>query len=280
LSGGIRIDFVSVDAARFNALRDEWRGAASSCALSRAGLRVATVLPTFVSREFGYAFPTDDDLAGTMKMTPRTIGRGMNALDEAGLIERVTRVKRDERGEAIGRQRRIFLTMPKAEVNGQKSAEVNGQEVNGQPEVNGQKWRCERTDVCPNIPDHITPDQETGRDERKVSVYARAVPSAGRSPARPTNRPAPKNPYPYPKSWGTDGEFLAVFDRLVVEFTSDGDVGAGEIDRITGKAFDQATRERGDMPFFWSEVPHIRDSTMADWFRFRAGTLIHFQEAA
>lgn len=155
-----RIDFQNADAARFNLLRDQWRSAASSCALSRAGLRVANILPTFISREYGYAFPTDEDLAAAIGADQRTAKRGLGALDDALLIERITLVKRDPKGEAIGKTRRIYLTIPDvkgqaSKVKGQLSLDVKGQNVKGQGDVTGQKPSCEGTPVCPYIPDRL-----------------------------------------------------------------------------------------------------------------------------
>lgn len=51
----IRINFQGADAARFNLLRDQWRTVALGSNLTRAGLRVAGVLPSFVNRDYGYA---------------------------------------------------------------------------------------------------------------------------------------------------------------------------------------------------------------------------------
>ncbi|MDG3575714.1 hypothetical protein P7F60_04905 [Rhizobium sp. YJ-22] len=167
----IRIDFKTGDAARFNMLRDQWRSAAASCTLPRAAYRVANVLPTFLNREYGYAFPTDDDLASAIGADQRTAKRGLGALDDACLIERTTLVKRDPKGEAIGKTRRIYLTLPDVkgqigEVKGQILPEVKGQNVKGQGGVKGQKCVCDGTPVCPYIPDIYTPDSisayETG----------------------------------------------------------------------------------------------------------------------
>ncbi|MCX5579445.1 hypothetical protein [Kaistia terrae] len=168
-----RIDFLSVDAARFNALRDQWRDVASGCVLPVVAHKLASLLPAYVSREYGYAFPTDEQLAETIKATPRTVGRGMNALDTADLIERKTVVKRDDKGEAIGRLRRIFLTLPhqagerttseRTEVNGQaevtdKIRQVNGQQLSeytltGLPLIIRMALEQESMELCPHARD-------------------------------------------------------------------------------------------------------------------------------
>lgn len=248
-----RIDFLSVDAAGFNQLRDQWRSAAAGCALSAAGLRVASILPTFVSREHGYAFPENEHLAEALGMSPETAKRGVKALDDAGLIERETMVKRDDRDEAIGRLRRIYLTMP----------EVKGQKVKGQPEVKGQKRLGEGSYGWPNIPDRITPDKKTGRDERKLGAYVPA-------------REAAPSPY------SNDVAFLDTFDRIVMEMTDGQKIGAGAFDGIVQEAFNQTTDSDRDqyMPFHWSDVCALRSSEAAEWFRHRAGQIVYRKVAA
>lgn len=249
---GTRIDFLSVDAARFNHLRDRWRSVASSCALSKAGLRVATVLPGFVSREFGYAFPTDEDLSSAIGASnPSTAKRGLVSLEGADLIERKTMVKRDGKGEAIGRIRRIHLTLPQVKV----------QEVKVQPEVKVQKRGGEGSPVCTNIRDRITPDNEI-RHERKVSSYV---------PAREG----------WPKGYEEDTNFLDDFDRFLMAATDSKPIGAGEIEQIVQKAFDAAT-DSSDlfMPFHWRDVLALRSGQTAQWFLRRAGQLIHRSAAA
>lgn len=247
---GHRIDFLSADAARFNALRDQWRSAASSCALPKAALRLASILPAYVNREYGYAFPTDYDLARAIEKDVKTVKRGVAALDDAGLIDRQTMVKRDEKGEAVGRLRRIYLTLP----------EVKGQKVKGQPEVKGQNPGGEGTPVCPNIPDRITPDKETRR-EKKVSAYV---------PAR-ENVPSP---------YRNDPDFLETFDRTVMAMADGRPIGAGEIERIVHQAFDHTTNSSDRfMPFHWREVCALRSSETATWFRGRVGQLIHRRAA-
>lgn len=90
----------------------------------------------------------------------------MNALNAAGLIERQTMVKRDHRGEAIGRLRRIHLTLPSQ--GGERT------EVNGQPEVNGQYQAGERTTVVRIYPDRTTPDKEIRREKKVSALRVRA----------------------------------------------------------------------------------------------------------
>lgn len=258
-----RIDFVSVDAARFNALRDQWRSVASSCALSKAGLRVATVLPTFVSREFGYAFPTDEDLASAIGTSnPSTAKRGLVSLESAQLIERQTMVKRDPKGEAIGRLRRIHLTIPEVKVQEVKvHPDVKGQIVKGQPEVKVQKRQGEGSPVCTNIPDRITPDNSNSSGERKLGSYV---------PAREG----------CPIGYTGDDDFLDAFDRFLIEATDGKPIGAGEIEKIVQVAFDRTT-DSSDMfmPFHWSNVLDLRTGDTAQWFMRRAGQLIHRRAA-
>jgi hypothetical protein len=247
---GQRIDFLSADAARFNALRDQWRSVAAGCALPAAGLRVANVLPSFVSREFGYAFPTNEDLAKEIRKSEETAKRGLNSLADAHLIERQTMVKRDEKGEAIGKLRRIFLTLP----------EVKGQEVKGQPvEVKGQKPQGEGSYGCSNIRDRITPDKEIRR-EKKVSAYV--PPREG-----------------YPVGYSGDDDFLDTFDRIVIEVTHGKPIGAGEIATITQQAFDATDSSDLFMPFHWVDVCGLRTGQTAEWFRHRTGILIHRRAA-
>lgn len=252
-----RIDFLSADAARFNALRDQWRDVASGSALPKVAHKLASLLPGYVSREYGYAFPTDEQLSETIKATPRTVGRGMNALHAAGLIERQTMVKRDEKGEAIGRLRRIFLTMPNQA--GERTISERT-EVNGQPDVNGQNRVGERTHVVRIYPDRTTPDKENRR-ERKVSSYV---------PARED----------VPSPYRNDSDFLDAFDRIVMDLTDGKPIGAGETERIVQQAFDQTT-DSSDlfMPFHWRDVCALRSSETANWFRQRTGQLIHRRAA-
>lgn len=294
---GRRIEFPSDDAARFNALRDEWRGVAASLPLSASARRVATVLPTYVSREYGYAFPTDEQLAGDIKSDPKTAKRGLTALEGADLIERDTTTRRGA-GVVAGKMRRIFLCLPTEGTTepvpkGQESASPKGQPPRGQVENKGQKTPTEGTYGCPYIPDTHTPDLKIRFGDRKGSVYEEdvpsvaPVPSAQAVPSAPAQKsagrkfdPLPRNPYPELGSWGSDTEFLATFDRLVLEKSQHG-VGAGEIRRICEEAFDETTRSSGDfMPVFWSDIVEVRTNNRVDWWLFRTSTLVHRREAA
>lgn len=255
---GQRIEFPADDAARFNALRDQWRDVASGSNLPKVAHKIASLLPGYVNREFGYAFPTDDQLAETIKATPRTVGRGMNALDAADLIERQTMVKRDDKGEAIGRLRRIYLTLPNRV--GERTISERT-EVNGHTEVNGPNRVGERTTVVRIYPDSNTPDKRTGSEERKVGAYV---------PAREGTPPI----------YGKDIEFLDTFDRLILEMTDGKVIGAGEIAKILQQAFDQTT-DSSDlfMPVHWAEICALRSSETADWFFRRTAQLIHRRAA-
>ncbi|MFJ1308576.1 hypothetical protein [Agrobacterium sp. P15N1-A] len=256
-----RIDFLSGDAARFNDLRDKWRSVASSCALSKAGLRVATVLPTFISREYGYAFPTDEDLASAIGTTnTSTAKRGLISLEGADLIERQTMVKRDEKGEAIGRLRRIHFKLPEVKV--QNHPEVKVQKVKVQDEVKVQKRVGEGSPVCTNIPDSITPDKISGSGIKTVTVslYAREnVPSA----------------------YANDNEFLDTFDRIVIEMTEGKEIGAGEMSKICETAFNRTT-DSSDMfmPFHWADVCMLRSKETEQWFYQRVGQLVYRRNVA
>ncbi|PZU23783.1 MAG: hypothetical protein DI589_05805 [Shinella sp.] len=209
-----RIDFQSADAARFNQLRDDWRSVASSCALSRAGLRVATVLPTFVNREYGYAFPTDEDLAGAIgTKNTSTAKRGLISLEDAHLIDRITIPKRDDKGIVIGKTRRIYLTMPEPKVHFGDQPKVQLPKVQTEPKV--QKWSTEGSPVCTNIPDNNTPDVFPAYEKKgrlSEGTYTRDAPSvvdpsvvdveedrqaspdpvSSRSPEAPASSPSPK----------------------------------------------------------------------------------------
>lgn len=258
---GVRIDFLSGDAARFNDLRDKWRSVASSCALSKAGLRVATVLPTFISREYGYAFPTDEDLATAIGTTnTSTAKRGLISLEDAHLIERQTMVKRDEKGEAIGRLRRIHFKLPDVKV--QNHPEVKVQKVKVQDEVKVQKWVGEGSPVCTNIPDNITPDKISGSGIKTATV----------SICPRENAPSP---------YANDNEFLDTFDRIVIEMTEGKEIGAGEMSKICETAFNRTT-DSSDMfmPFHWADVCMLRSKETEQWFYQRVGQLVYRRNAA
>lgn len=157
-----RIDFASADAATFNALRDKWRSVAAGCALSKAGLRVASVLPSFVNREYGYAFPSDDDLANSIAAVAKTVKRGLSALDSAGLIDRETKAKRDASGVVIGKARSFYLTLTEGTVS---AIPPKGQLPRGQVSPKGQKPSTEGAYGCTNIPDRTTPDIISNREQ-------------------------------------------------------------------------------------------------------------------
>jgi hypothetical protein len=258
---GQRIDFLSVDAARFNQLRDQWRDTAAGRKLPKIAHKIASLLPAYVSREYGYAFPTDDQLADIEKCncSTRLIGKGMTALEKAELIERQTIVRRDEKGEAAGRIRRIYLTLP-SERN-TSTPEVNGTQVNGTPEVNGTNRVSERNTVFRIYPDRTTPDKRIRREEKQLGAYV---------PAREGE----------PVGFRGDPDFLDAFDKTVMEMTDGRPIGAGEINDIVQEAFDRTT-DSNDlfMPFHWREVCGLRDSDTANWFRRRTGQLIHRRAA-
>lgn len=263
----VRIDFLSGDAARFNDLRDKWRSVASSCALSKAGLRVATVLPNYVSREFGYAFPTDEQLATDIQKDVKTAKRGIAALDEAHLIEREIKPKIGERGKVVGKWRRIYLCIPSnatapARPKGQNEAEPKGHLPKGQVSPKGQKTTTEGTYGCPYIPDTYTPDKDSGSGIKTVtlSLYAREnVPSA----------------------YANDNEFLDTFDRIVIEMTEGKEIGAGEMSKICETAFNWTT-DSSDMfmPFHWSDVCMLRSKETEQWFYQRVGQLVYRRNVA
>ncbi len=285
---GTRIEFPADDAAKFNQLREDWRRRACGARkLPKIALRVASILPDDLNRSDRYCYPTDEQLATKLDTSTRNIGKGMKALEAAGFIERETIVRRDQKREAAGKLRRIFLTLPEL-AGGERntSPDVNGTEVNGTPEVNGtvrvgernSSGRCERNDGVPNTsdstPDKDTSDNSRGRDESKVGVYARKAEPKGQVKSRP-------NPYPSPGSWGDDVDFLAAFDRFVVELIGDGEIGAGELERITQEAFDKATdSDEMFMPVHWRDLCALRTGTHAEWFRYRASSFAHGRAAA
>jgi len=270
-----RIDFSSVDAARFNALRDQWRGAASGGALSKAGLRVAAVLPGYVSREHGYAWPTDEQLAEDINADKKTVKRGLSALDDAHLIDRIVMPKRGDKGEVTGKTRRIFLCLPtegtlSAQPKGQDAPPPKGQNDNspkghfpkGQDQPKGQKSTTEGTPVCPYIPDTNTPDTETrsGTKGRGRATLAREG---------------------YPPGYAGDDDFLDAFDQIVVEMTDGRDIGAGELGKIVQVAFDRTTDSSDQfMPFHWADVCKLRKNDTELWFIRRAGQLVHAKAVA
>jgi DNA-binding MarR family transcriptional regulator len=248
-----RIDFLSADAAAFNVLRDQWRSAASSCSLSKAGLRVATVLPGYVNREYGYAFPTDRDLADDIAADETTVKRGLRALEGKGLIERETKAKRNDSGVVVGRVRRIYLTAPERTV---MPFQPKGHSPKGQAQPKGQKRATEGSYGCPYIPDRTTPDKEIGSGEGNLGAYV---------PAREG----------CPVGYSGDDDFLDTFDRILIETAGFMPIGPAEIDLIVQRAFDKTTDSSAlFMPFHWKDVRALRSGNTAEWFRRRTGQLI------
>lgn len=243
MSDGRRIDFASADAAAFNALRDRWREVAMGAKVTKAAHRVAALLPSYVNRERGYAWPTDLELAELLNTSIKTISRGMNELDRGGLIERQTRVKRDEKGEAIGKERRIYLTSP--EVNGQPG------DVNGHDESEGTKGLGEWTDA--------------------VSIYLTdtlGTKNVGSTRARES----------VPSPYTGDVAFIDAFDRTLVAQTG-GKLG-GDVEATVQRAFDAATdSDDAFMPFAWSSVRRLTSNAAAEWFVQRTRTMLREQAA-
>lgn len=262
---GVQIDFASAGtAARFNTLRDDWRavalGGGTGIKKDRAAaLRIAGILPTFLSREFGYCFPTNEDLAKALNMSLETVKRGVKALVKAGLIESQLIPKRNEAGRMIGKLRRIYLTLPEAA----EQVAPKGQDTEGStPSPKGQKQPTEGSYGGAYILDKNTPDKDSTVIPIKVSSYAHArenVPSAYRN----------------------DTDFLDAFDRIVIDMTDGKEIGAGELDRIVQTAFDQTTDSNRDlfMPFHWRDMCRLRHTETANWFRQRTGHLIHRKAA-
>lgn len=186
-----RIDFKSADAARFNALRDEWRSAAAGCALSRSGLRVASVLPTFVNRKYGFAFPTDDELTKAIGASNlSTAKRGLISLEGASLIERTTVPRRDRKGVVVGKVRRIYLTIPEPKVQpDQPKVHFDGEPKvhppKVQPEPKVQNTTTEGAYGCTNILDSNTPDKDSALETENLieGTYTRTDPSVISAPS-------------------------------------------------------------------------------------------------
>lgn len=249
------IDFLSVDAAGFNQRRDQWRSAASSSTLSKAGLRVATVLPTYINREYGYAFPTNQDLARDIDCDQKTVKRGLADLENNELIERKTKLKRNDRGEVSGKVRRIYLTTPQVIA---PPFHPKGQSPKDQAEARGRKRATEGPPVCPYIPDRTTLDKKIRREKKGISAV-----------------PVRKD---VPSAYRNDTAFLDTFDETVMAMTDGQQIGAGEMERIVQQAFDQTTNSNDlFMPFHWNSLcdQRFNDPTAAGWFRQRTGQLIH-----
>ncbi|KQT04137.1 hypothetical protein [Rhizobium sp. Leaf386] len=189
-----RIDF-KTDAATFNKLRDEWRSVAAGCALSKAGFRVAGVLPTFVNREHGFAFPSDEAIAEAIGADKKTAKRGLISLGEFHLIDRDTGIRKNEKGIIVGKQRRIFLTLPAGQIEalpkehsddqpkGHFEFEPKGHSPKGQAEPKGQKTLTEGTPVCPYILDSTLDNNSALETNVREGTYPRDVPSAGTVPS-------------------------------------------------------------------------------------------------
>jgi hypothetical protein len=212
-----------------------------------------------LNRQLGYCFPTDEELAERLEVSLRMIGRGMKALEDADLIERWTRVKRDKKREAIGRVRRIYLTLPN-QANKQKPSERA--KASGRLELKGQNQAGERPTVVQITPDRTTPDKEIRREKKRNG----AVPEREDVPSLYRN----------------DIAFLDTFDKTVMDMTDGKPIGAGEMERIVQQAFDQTTNSsKSFMPFHWNNLCDRRfnDPTAAEWFRQRAGQLIHRRPA-
>lgn len=249
-----RLDFASADPARFNQMQEQWRRAASGADLSKVGHRLASLLPDYINREYGYAFPTDEQLAEIIGNTPRTVGRGMKALEETGLIERLTIVRRDEKGEAIGKLRRIYLTLPKSD---ERTVRGERTEVNGQSEVNGQNRVGERTTYVRIPSDSNTLSRE--KNSKTVSVEREDCPVTYRG----------------------DVAFLDGFDRAVLALAGGRALAAGELSGLVQEAFDRTTDSSDSfMPFHWRDVCKLRKRDTEHWFVRRAGQIIHRRTAA
>jgi hypothetical protein len=224
-----RIDFVTVDAGTYNALRDRWRELALGSRLSKAGHRVAALLPQSVNRKLGYAFSTDKQLAELLNTSTRNVKLGMTGLDRAGLIDRQTRPKRDEKKEVIGRERRIYLTWP--------DVKVQVHEVKGQGNSEGTNGQCEGPY---GVPIFRTDSQGCKKD----------------SSTQPRDALL--------DTFVADIEFLDAFDRILVEQT--GGTSTEDVERITQHAFNAATSATGQMPFNWRSVCLLTSNNVRNWF--------------
>jgi hypothetical protein len=266
----VRLEFASADAAKFNAMRDQWRDIAMGANLPKVAHRIASLLHGYVSRELGYAFPTDEQLAEKLNCLVRTVRKGMLALARAGLIERETTFKRSSTNEAGGRNRRIFLALP----SDRPTPEVIGPStVIGPAEVIGPKRVSDRPTVG-RISLTYTPDADFAGNDVEVAHSVRM-------PAREGNAGV----------YHGDVEFLDAFDQEIIKATSGRQIGAGEIAGIVGQAFDNATAsDPMFMPFHWQSVVHgskqpnrsaaLRWKATEDWFHRRAGELFLLRSAA
>jgi hypothetical protein len=162
----------------------------------------------------------------------------MTDLDRAGLIDRQTRPKRDEKNEVIGLERRIYLTVP--EVKG------HPRDVKGQRNSEGTKGQGEGPY---GVPIFRTDSLGCKKDS---STHAREI---------------------VPSPFTGDVAFVDAFDRALIEQT--GGKLPGDVQRATQEAFDAATAADGDfMPFFWESVCSLSSNDAKDWFVGRARGLL------
>lgn len=160
-----RLLFPAGDAFAFNTARETWRREAAATKLPSAARRVAAILPDYLNFEYGYCWPGNDELIAAIGAKKSTVENGLATLDKAGLIERQTTPRHDEKGEVIGRNRRIWLTRPT--VNPTVLPEVNPTvEVNPTPEKVNPTPRSEPYTGVGNIPD------------KDISYEDRALPPA------------------------------------------------------------------------------------------------------
>ena len=128
-----RLTFPAGDSFAHRTAKEVWRRETAAATLPSAARRIAAVLPDYLSLSHGYCWPRNEDLMAAINSKKATVENGIAALDRAGLIERWAETRRDEKGEAIGKNRRIWLTRPV--VNPTVLSEVNPTvEVNPTPE--------------------------------------------------------------------------------------------------------------------------------------------------
>lgn len=107
-----RLTFPAGDSFAHRTAKEAWRRETAAATLPSAARRIAAVLSDFLSLSRGYCWPTNEDLMAAISSKKATVENGIAALDKAGFIERRTETRRDEKGEAIGKNRRIWLTRP------------------------------------------------------------------------------------------------------------------------------------------------------------------------
>ena len=224
-------------------------------------------MASFLSREYGYAFPTDLKLAETIGSDARTAKRGLAALENAGLIERAISIKRGAGGNVEGKIRKIYLCIP-SEGNSiqSKKGEYVSQKRQKQPKGHvspkGQKRVTEGTYVCPYKPDSITPDTKVGH---------RTSTDNGSTCAREDF----PNPFLTPASWGTDRDFLAAFDNALNEISFNKDMRATDTEVTAQRAFDAATDSRDEfMPVHWRDLRSTPTFQIHSWFEHRALSIL------